>query len=95
MGTFFTDPIFFGKILSIATYGITGVSFFYLGKSLRDAELGIILFALFVFNPVHFSQTVGGHGRSFSYFFLAIMLRDVIDGEFKRASWVTILILFE
>jgi len=93
--TFFMDPVFTGKLLSIFLFVLSAIFLYKLGEVIQSRYTGIFLFLLFCCYPVHIERFAGGLERAFAFPLLILFLFYLQQFKIKECAFTLALqILF-
>ncbi len=89
--SFFFDPVFFSKILSLILLAMGSYYAFKLGEYKGSRSTGLLAAILFMTNPNFFVQMAGGLGRSFGYPLMMAFLYYLIKKDGLKAALIMVL----
>jgi len=89
LASFFSDPVFFGKLLVFPLVILSMIYFFRLGKAIKDEWSGLLLSALFFLT--HFDTISLGLQKSFAFPFLSMFLFYLVKKKFWKMSIMLVL----
>ncbi len=94
VGTFLTDPVTLGNVLSLILFALSAVLFFKLGSAMQGVYAGLTLSLLFMCFPSHILSFAGGLGRAFAYPLLAAFLYYLLRLNLRACIVLLVLQIF-